>query len=146
DKKVIAKHKVVIGKGKLIQDSNHLRDRTKGIDIFIVTVASYFSDDDQAMRYLQVIREKYPRYIRDQLQMLVNTIKSLDQEQIDEGLDECVKRYFYRATQFIDNNKNLKRQQQSNNHKKKIKNKDIQPIYTWSKSSLQANIKKLVKQ
>src|SRR5690625_3351666 len=76
DKKVIAKHKVVIGKGKLIQDSNHLRDRTKGIDTFIETVASYFSDYDQAMRYLQVIREKYPRYIHNQLQMLVKTIKS----------------------------------------------------------------------
>jgi len=35
------------------------------------------------MRYLQVIREKYPHYIRDQLQMLVKTIKGLEQAQID---------------------------------------------------------------
>lgn len=142
DKKVIAKHKVVIGKGKLIQDSNHLRDRTKGIDTFIETVASYFSDYDQAMRYLQVIREKYPRYIRDQLQMLVKTIKSLEQAQIDEGLDECVKRDFYSATEFIDIIEYLKRQRQSNSHNKKIKNKDIQPIYPWSESALQTNIQK----
>src|SRR5690625_3002908 len=114
----------------------------KGIDTFIETVASYFSDYDQAMRYLQVIRKKYPRYIRDQLQMLVKTIKNLEQTQIDEGLDECIKRDFYSATEFIDIIEYLKRQRQSNSHNKKIKNKDIQPIYPWSESALQTNIQK----
>src|SRR5690625_6490393 len=38
DKKVIDKIKVEIGKGKLIQDSNHFRDRTNGIYEFIVNV------------------------------------------------------------------------------------------------------------
>ena len=57
-------------------------------------------------------------------------------------MDECVKRDFYSATEFIDIIEYLKRQRQSNSYNKKIENKDIQPIYPWSESALQTNIQK----
>lgn len=76
NRKIIAQHKIESGKGQLVQDTNHLRDRTKGIDTYIETVASYFSDYDKAMNYLQAIRTRLPRYTRDQLQMIVNATKN----------------------------------------------------------------------
>ncbi|WP_234028456.1 hypothetical protein [Lentibacillus sp. Marseille-P4043] len=64
---IIAKHKIPEGKGQLVKDRNHSRDRTKGVDAFIDTVANQFVDTEIAYDYLDALREKYPRYIKDQL-------------------------------------------------------------------------------
>ncbi|MGX1982308.1 hypothetical protein EDD69_102253 [Thermolongibacillus altinsuensis] len=63
----LGKHTIAHGKGKLIQNRNHLRDRTKGIDAYIKRVANQFEQPDVAKEYLEHIRKAYPRYIRDQL-------------------------------------------------------------------------------
>ncbi|MFA8440091.1 IS21 family transposase [Pueribacillus sp. YX66] len=140
--KIIAQHKIESGKGQLVQDTNHLRDRTKGIDTYIETVASYFSDHDKAMNYLQAIRERLPRYTRDQLQMIVNAMKNEEQKQIDLALEECIKRGFYSATEFIDIVQYLNRQRQSNSYSNVAENDEIKPIHPWSESALQTNIQK----
>lgn len=63
---IVAKHKIPEGKGHLVKDRNHSRDRTKGVDAFIDTVANQFVDTDTeiAYDYLYALREKYPRYIK----------------------------------------------------------------------------------
>jgi len=105
---LIAKHKICHEKGKLIQDSQHRRDRSKGIDEFIKHVSSYFSDQEQANVYLITIRKEKPRYIRDQLQIILRNIKSEDQSFIDQALTECINRGLYSATDFADMIKYLK--------------------------------------
>lgn len=142
NRKIIAQHKIESGKGQLVQDTNHLRDRTKGIDTYIETVASYFSDYDKAMNYLQAIRTRLPRYTRDQLQMIVNAMKNEEQKQIDLALEECIKRGFYSATEFIDIVQYLNRQRQSNSYSNVAENDEIKPIHPWSESALQTNIQK----
>lgn len=57
-------------KGKLIQNRNHLRDRAKGIDVYLERIAHEFENPDAAKEYLERIRKNYPRYIRDQLQLI----------------------------------------------------------------------------
>jgi len=108
DGPLIAKHKICHEKGKLIQDSQHRRDRSKGIDEFIKHVSSYFSDQEQANVYLNTIRKEKPRYIRDQLQIILRNIKSEDQSFIDQALTECINRGLYCATDFADMIKYLK--------------------------------------
>src|SRR5690606_23316733 len=68
---LLAKHKISNGKGQLIQDTQHTRDRSKGIDALLETVASYFDEYELAKSYLVKIRTKYPRYVRDQFQMII---------------------------------------------------------------------------
>lgn len=141
-RKIIAQHQIASGNGVLVQDKNHLRDRTKGIDTYIEAVASYFSDHEKAVHYLQVIRKRFPRYIRDQLQMMTKEIKGEPQKQIDAALNECIKRSLYSATEFIDVIQYLNRQRQSYSDSNDIKNKDINLIHPWSDSALQTTIQK----
>src|SRR5690606_19907949 len=53
-------------------------------------------------------RKEKPRYIRDQLQIILRNIKSEDQSFIDQALTECINRGLYCVTDFADMIKYLK--------------------------------------
>src|SRR5699024_9122161 len=72
---IIAKHSVNNGRGNLIQARDHRRDRSKGIDAYIETVTTYFSDKAAAREYLREIRKQRGKYIRDQLKLMITQIK-----------------------------------------------------------------------
>lgn len=109
---LLANHKISEGKGQLVKDRKHTRDRSKGIDAFINTVADQFEDDELAFNYLCTIREKYPRYMRDQLQIIMREAKENDKTILSLALNECIKRNLYSATDFSDIVIYLKRQRQ----------------------------------
>ena len=112
---LLAKHKISNGKGQLIQDTQHTRDRSKGIDALLETVASYFEEHELAKLYLAEIRTKYPRYVRDQFQMILRTIKRADADQqviINEALKACVQKKLFSATDFVDMVRYIERQRQ----------------------------------
>ena len=109
---VIAKHKIPDGKGQLMKDRNHTRDRTKGIDAYLDTVANQFKDKEVVNHYLNTLREKYPRYIRDQLQIILRETKQNSDNLLSAALQECVRRKLYSATDFSDIVQYLKRQRQ----------------------------------
>ncbi|MDI4707227.1 hypothetical protein MKZ48_21965, partial [Pseudoalteromonas shioyasakiensis] len=48
------------------------------------------------------IKEKYPRYIRDQLQMILKETKVNNRDILSAALNECIKRNLYGATDFSD--------------------------------------------
>jgi len=58
-----------------IQDQQHTRDRSKGIDTYINTVSGYFTDGELAKSFLEEVRNRHQRYIRVQLQMILRQIK-----------------------------------------------------------------------
>ena len=87
---IIAKHNIPDGKGLLVKDRKHSRDRSKGIAAFMDTVAQQFKDQELAFEYLQIIKEKYPRYTRDQLQMILKETKANDPETLSSALKECI--------------------------------------------------------
>ncbi|MFD1454052.1 IS21 family transposase [Oceanobacillus sojae] len=99
---IIAKHTLSLEKGKLIQDSQHTRDRSKGIAAYIETVSTYFDDKEMASDFLQEIHQRYPRYIRDQLSLILKVSKTVARERRNQALGECVARKIYSATEFRD--------------------------------------------
>jgi len=109
---IIANHHIPDGKGMLIKDRKHSRDRTKGIDAFMDTVAQQFENYKQAYDFLSEIRKKYPRYMRDQLQMILKETKENNRKIISATLQECVKRKLYGATDFSDVVSYVKRHRQ----------------------------------
>ena len=111
---MIAKHDIPDGKGILIKDKKHSRDRTKGIDEFIDTIAHYFNDTKQAYEFLQMIREKYPRYTRDQLQIILKEAKENHSEVLSSALKESIKRNLYSGTDFSDVVSYIKRYRRPN--------------------------------
>ena len=66
----LGNHNLSKEKGKLIQDKNHLRDRTKGISAMMESTIRKFEDQVLAQMFMLEIKKKYPRYIRDQLQLV----------------------------------------------------------------------------
>ena len=95
-----------------MKDRQHTRDRTKGIDAFIDNVANRFEETTMAFDYLDKLREKYPRYIRDQLQMILRETKQQNAQILTAALQECIKRNLYSATDFSDIILYLQRQRQ----------------------------------
>ncbi|MYL36171.1 IS21 family transposase [Pontibacillus yanchengensis] len=110
DGEILAKHKLSIEKGKLVQDRTHTRDRTKGIDAFLESVSRCFKNEALAGTYLSQLRENYPRYIRDQLQMVSKVAKATDKDILEQALEECVKRKLFSATDISDVVDYIKRQ------------------------------------
>ncbi|GAA0496883.1 IS21 family transposase [Salinibacillus aidingensis] len=102
DGPLLAEHKLCENKGELIQDTQHRRDRTKGIASYITTISQEFRNTDKALLYLQEVHQRYPRYIRDQLEIISHAAKSVSSDIRQEALDECVKRSLYSATEFRD--------------------------------------------
>lgn len=114
DGSVIAEHPLSQGKGKLIQQTQHTRDRTKGIAAYIRHVAEQFPQVEQAHTYLKEMHTRYPRYIRDQLQLMLKAMKDEKAATLDEALQTCLTRKLYSATEFSDVVQYVKRQRQVN--------------------------------
>ncbi|MGF9715046.1 IS21 family transposase [Paenibacillus sp. JMULE4] len=109
---VLAEHPLGSGSGKLIQNTNHKRDRTKGIAAYIQTVAEAFPVPETAAPFLHEIYKRKPRYIRDQLQLIGRALDGVDSPAVEKALHYCVKHRLYRATDFADAVEHYKRRQQ----------------------------------
>lgn len=142
DGPILAKHKIDPGKGKLIQDRSHTRDRTKGIGNYIETVASRFNDIDYARNYLEEIKRIKPRYMRDQLQLIAKQVQQHNQELLDFALKECMKRKLFGATDFIDMVRYLDRQRSAPVTEELESDYTTKPLFTWSESIVQTNTQK----
>ncbi|MGG5252144.1 IS21 family transposase [Neobacillus sp. SM06] len=114
---VIANHLIAFEKGKLIQDRQHTRDRTKGISAYIATVSTNFTDEKTATAFLEEIHHRYPRYVRDQLGIILKVSKAANQTVRDETLRECAKRGVYSATEYSDVLAFIQRQHQQDEPK-----------------------------
>lgn len=131
---VIANHRLSHEKGKLIQDTQHTRDRTKGIPAYITSLAEKFKNQELARIYLEEIHQRYPRYIRDQLQLIGKAIKA-EPDLIDEVLEECINKGIYSATEFSDIIQYVKRQRQLNKDEGK-QNQNIKLLPQVDKSAI----------
>lgn len=101
DGPVIADHIISQDKGGLFQDSQHKRDRTKGISAYITSVSNQFEEVELAQEFLTEVHRRYPRYIRDQLQLISKAIKTAP-EFACEALRACMDSSLYSATEFSD--------------------------------------------
>lgn len=122
---VIAEHQVSEAKGELIQDRQHTRDRSKGIPAYMARVAAYFEDVPLAQAFLAELHRRYPRYMRDQLQIISKVIQAEPEVVVNEALRDCVHKGLYSATEFSDIIQHIKRQRSKNSTEAPI----IKPLY-----------------
>lgn len=102
DGPLIAVHTISYEKGQLIQDRQHTRDRSKGITEWIHTLSTEFQNTQAALSYLQRLHVTYPRYIRDQLQIVASVVRQHKTSIVSEALETCMKRNMYSANDFRD--------------------------------------------
>jgi len=99
--KQLAQHRLASGSGQKIINNNHKRDKSTAIDEMINQVADLMPDPEKGVKWLQDIRKEKPRYIRDQLTAISQTIKTAnDQLVISQALEYCLQNRIYSATDF----------------------------------------------
>jgi uncharacterized protein YecE (DUF72 family) len=86
---LIASHKLSVLKGKVISNTNHRRDTSKGLGGMILQTANSFTNNELAMKYILKIKKKLPRYTRDHLQVILKTLSDIDKETADKTLKFC---------------------------------------------------------
>jgi transposase len=132
---MIGTHRLHAEKGKLIQETNHTRDRSKGIQAYMETTAAQFANEKLARMYLEKVKERFPRYMRDQLQLINKQWKEQSTERINQALEECQKRRLYSAPEFQDMIIYLNGQN-AGKETKKPNQKEIQVLHPNSSSIL----------
>jgi hypothetical protein len=88
------------GKGNLVSNTDHKREKSAGIIQMITDISCLFSSPEQAISYMESIRLEKPRYVRDQLILLKQTIENADTQTIDQTLQYCLQMKVYSANDF----------------------------------------------
>lgn len=99
---VLGNHPLSLEKGKLIQARSHKRDRSKGIPEYMESVALKFEHYDLATTFLNEVQVRYPRYIRDQLQLINRQWSHYPAKFINAALEQCVTQQLFSGTDFED--------------------------------------------
>ena len=75
--------------GELVRNSNHVRDTSEGIDKLMDAAKIALGNTSLADAFLNTIRQKRGRYIRDQLQVVMMVAKKYELEVIRRALLAC---------------------------------------------------------
>ena len=100
DGELLTKHLIAAGRGENIVNNNHQRDRSASIKKLVDEVKSLFTDQSGADIFVTKLKERYPRYIRDQLTVMLNCLAKYEQEDSDKALDLCISKKLFSANDF----------------------------------------------
>lgn len=89
-------------RGKLIKLPHPERDRTTKLNVIYENTLEALYSTKAANEFLQKIRSEKPKYIRDQLTLILNIVKGADEDIIKKSIEYCIKRSLYSAVSFKD--------------------------------------------
>ena len=98
--KELCRHTIPAGKGQVVTNTDLRRDKQGAIEEIIGQVSQMFHDPLRARQYLQAIHGEKPRYIRDQLILIRQTIEMNDKQTVNEALAYCCQNSIYSAVDF----------------------------------------------
>ena len=96
----LATHEICYGRGRVISNTDHKRDKSKKLDGLMLDVAILFPDNDTALIYLEKIRKKMQRYARDQFQYIRKCVERADMDTAGKTLRYCIENDIYDARDF----------------------------------------------
>lgn len=115
--KTLAVHPLSHGKGQLIKNRNHSRDRSKGIKSYMETVKKSFNNTAEIQLFLEEVQKRYPRYIRDQLQIIQRVSKNYSSFS-NQALEVCIKENLWSANDLQDVAKHLEKNENNRDAEK----------------------------
>ena len=87
-------------KGKTIINTDHKRDKSGKIQQLIIDISLLFDNPDLSIQYMAQIHKEKPRYIRDQLILLRQTLGMFNKAIIHKTLQYCLEMNVYSANDF----------------------------------------------
>jgi len=99
---LLGRHPICFEKGKLIQNTDHLRK--KGIKVIGIKEALKikFQSPGSAEKFLDGIHSRKSRYARDQFLLIEKTLDEYSPEVAEEALQYCLGQELYSAVDFRD--------------------------------------------
>lgn len=98
--KELARHIIPAGSGNIVINKNHYRDTSTRIDKLTEDIVDQFSDKASAIRLATEIKARYPRYLRDQLASIQESVVKYGQTAADAALSMCMMNRLYSANDF----------------------------------------------
>lgn len=90
-------------KGQTIGSFNRQRDVSSKIESLMEQLLSFFTEKELASKWITEIKEKYPRYIRDHLLIIFDTLTKVEDHcAADKTLRFCIKNDLTNGTEFRD--------------------------------------------
>lgn len=96
----IARHRIPAGKGQTIINKNHLKNRSVSVQEKYDRITRLFTNKDHITIFLNHIKVRYPRYMRDQLSLIEEGVIKYGQTAADIALEQCLKNKLYSANHF----------------------------------------------
>jgi len=102
EKKHLTTHAISILKGKYIRHNDHARDKSSGIDKKIALVLKQLGQSTKASEFIEAIRKDKPRYLNDNLRLILAKTEGRDSRAMEQALDYCLENGFYNANKFTE--------------------------------------------
>jgi len=100
DTSEICRHALPAGRGIKVINTDHKRDKTASVQEMVSREADLFGNREKALQWLEKVREKKPRYTRDQLAIIREAVGKSDGLTVSLALDYCLEKGIYNATDF----------------------------------------------
>lgn len=100
-KEEIVRYELCLDKGKIISNTDHLRDKSEKIKTLMEQMAGQFTDATLALEYFTAVQKSKGRYIRDQLQLIGKVTKNYDKQTLDQALIFCHANHVLSANDFL---------------------------------------------
>jgi transposase len=95
-REILAKHDVSVGKGQLIRNTDHKREKSKTLLKYYNSALEVLGNTQIAIDFLALIKKDKPRYYRDNLQV-IHKIKNRSMAVIAESVLLCMENKQYNA-------------------------------------------------
>lgn len=99
---IVAKHRISLEKGALVQNTHHLRDNTKKIDEFYEKTLALLGDTAQAVEFLLGLRREKSRYVREQFGLMNQLALKYPSPIVEQAVTYCLTQKLYSAVDCRD--------------------------------------------
>lgn len=100
DRALLTTHAVSDGKGELVRNSDHSRDKSSTFEESHQQVYLLLGSSQKAAMYLELLRKDKPRYYHDNLRAIIKGSKSIPEEFLCQGLTFCLENGLYNGNGF----------------------------------------------
>ena len=100
--KLIAEHEIHPGKGRLVRNSSHKRDREAGLEELEEKIKGHIGSSGQVTTYLLETRKRKPRYYRDSLCCIIQEMCKYTPDVLKKALETSMEMGSYNAHQLVE--------------------------------------------
>jgi len=113
---LITTHMLSLGRGELMRNTDHRRNKSKTIDQKHTEALQLLGGDEKAQLYLDLLHQDKSRYYYDNLRVILERSKTMNEEFIQKSLVYCLENKLYNGYGFCEVAQKYQQESTSKNH------------------------------